>query len=285
MIYLEHDSLGRLDIDCVDGIVGVSLEIGWATPRVVDYPRALSDGSIDQTTYLGQRAVSLTLRFDQRVLPTQDLIDLITPYLSPRIRPIIVWTVQQNDPDPTHVRSLMIRGADAPLVIDAPKYLTMVLQWVSQDSYTSALEPSCVVSQATGTAEFGRVYDLDFDRDYPLSPPFGITYFYPVGNAPMDWTGTLTAVITDPEIYINGVTITFTGLSLTAGQTIIIDTRDRTILRNGDPTDSVYGLSNFNEWTWDDIRVTPGENQLRLQGATFDDDAAFTLCWTDRWYA
>ena len=292
MMYLTDPTLGTLDLECGNGFVVSSFEIGWPTVRQVAYSRALSDGTIDTTRYLGGRAVTVALRFDQRVLPTQDLVDLVTPYLSPRYRPTLVWQIQPNDltgcdqPGPTNpVRSLMLRGADAPLVIDGPRYRTLVCQWVAQEPYTSGLEETCAVASVTGTDEFGRDYDLDFDRDYPLSPVYGFTFFNTAGNAPMDWTATLTAEITDPEILVNDTTVQFTGLTLTAGQTVEFNTQDRTILRNGDVLDSVYGLTNFSEWSWDDLRLVPGENKIRLQGSATVGEPSFTLCWFDKWFA
>lgn len=294
MMYLDDETLGVLNLECGTGYVVADFQIGWPTVREVVNPRALTDGVVDTTTYLGARAVSVTLRLDQRVMPTQDLLDLVTPFMSPRYRPRIVWTVQDTTAycpgyivQPYHIRSLRLRGADAPLLVDGPRYLTIGLQWIAQDPFTSALEETCVVAGLTGTEEFGRVYDLSFDRDYPFSPPYGITYFTPIGTATMDWIGTLsapTSALVNPSILVNNSTITFTGLTLLAGQTVIINTQERTILRNGDINDSVYGLTNFADWTWDDLRVTPGQNQIRLQGTSMGTDASFTLCYFDRWY-
>lgn len=272
MIYLEHSSLGRLDLDCADGFVVSSFTIGYPQVREVAFNKALADGTIDTTTYVGSRAVTIALRLDNTGCPgfsTQDLLDLISPYLSPRIRPRLVYTVEKNSTNPNHVRSLLLRGVDAPLTVDAPKALTLVCQWVAAESFTSALDDVCAVAEITEADEFGRTYDLSFDRDYPFSPPVGITLFYPVGNAPMDWTGTITAQLTDPIVTINNIDIIFSGVSLIPGQTINIDTQNRTMLRNNDPNDSVYGFTNFQDWTWDDLRVRPGTNFIRLEAASY----------------
>lgn len=294
MIYLTDPTLGTLDLSCDQGYVVTSFEVGWPEVRSVSYNRALSDGAVDTTEYLGARAITVALRLDQRVAPTQALIDRVAPFVSPRYRPTIVWTVEDSpSPCPTviatsacynPVRSLMLRGANAPLVVNAPKYLELVLQWVAQDSYVSAIEERCEVVSVTGTDEFGRPYDLDFDRDYPFSPVYGILYFDTCGNAPMDWSGTLVGEMDDPQILINDTTIEFSGLTLTAGQTINIDTKERTILRNNDVNDSVYGLTNFADWTWDDLRLTPGTNQMRLEGTNVLGSPYFTLCWYDKWF-
>jgi hypothetical protein len=286
VIYLQEDSLGTLDLECINGLVVQSFEIGFPTVREVVVSRALTDGAIDTTKYLGSRAVTVALRLDQKKMATQALLDLLMPYLSPRIRPRIVWRVQSPsvEPNPAYVRSLQIRGADAPVVIEGPKYQTIILQWVAQEPYAEALEDTCAVAVTTGTEEFGRDYDLEFDRDYPFSPPFGVTLFNTLGNAPMDWFGTITSEVVDPRILINNTEVIFTGVNLTAGQTIEIDTLARTILRNGTPTDSLYGLTNFQDWTWDDLRLVPGQNLIRMQADSFTGQPSFTLCWLDRWF-
>lgn len=291
-MYLTEPTLGTLDLECTEGFVVVDFQVGWPEVREVITPRALSDGSIDTTYYLGKRPITVTLRFDQTKLATQNLIDLVTPFLSPRYRPQIVWSVQQSGPwcpgpaaSVETIRSLQVRGADGPLVVNAPKYLQMVLQWVAQDPYTTGLNQFCAVALITGAEEFGRVYDLTFDRDYPYSPQYGVTAFTPLGNAPMDWVGTITAELVNPNVLINNTTIDFSGVTLLPGQTIIIDTLERTILLNGDPNSSLYGSTNFQDWTWDELRLDPGQNQIRLQADSYVGDPSFTLCWYDKWYS
>lgn len=288
MMYLTHPVLGQLDLECGNGFVVTSFEFGYPTVREVAYNRALADGAVDTTTYVGPRAVTIALRLDNtgcNPFSTQDMLDIIMPYVSPRVRPTLVWTLDRNDPNPAHVRSLVLRGADAPLVVDTPKARVLVCQWVAADPFASALDESCAVAVLTGDEEFGRVYDLTFDRDYPFSPPYGFTFFTPIGNAPMDWTGTITSEVEDPTITINNIDVAFTGVTLLPAQTINIDTATRTILRNNDPNDSLYGYTNFQDWTWDDLRVRPGTNSMRLQAvATAGGAPSFTLCYYDRWH-
>lgn len=285
MIYLDDADLGVLDLDCEDGFVVAEFAIGWPSERPVVRSRALTDGVLDTTRYVGQRAVTIALRLDNKIKPTQDMLDELSPYLSPRRRPRVVWSVDKVPSNPLHVRSLELRGVEMPLVVNAPKALTVVAQWVATESFSRALLEQCAVATLTGAGELGREYDLEFDRDYPFSPPFGVTYFTPAGNAPMTWTGTITAEVVDPEILVNDVTITFAGVTLTSGQTINIDTEARTILLNNDPANSLYSSTNFADWTWDDLLLQPGQNQIRLEAASSaGGDPAFTLCWFDRWH-
>lgn len=290
-LYLDDPQLGRLDLDCDSGFVVASFEIGWPQERPVVRGLALTDGVQDESKYLGPRLVTIALRLDSSIMPTQQLLDMLTPYLSPRRRPTLVYRIQNDrafqcglEDDPKYLRTLTLRGVDMPLLIDQPKYTTIACQWATTESYAFSLEEVCAVANLTGTAELGRSYDLDFDRSYPFSPPFGVTQFTVGGNAPTDWTGTITAQLDDPEILVNNVLIEFPGLSLTAGQTIDIDTKARTIFRNNDPNDSIFGLSNFADWTWDDIRLSAGQNTIRLQGSNAVGDPSFTICWRDAWF-
>lgn len=285
MIYLDDADLGVLDLDCEEGFVVAEFAIGWPSERPVVRSRALTDGVLDTTRYVGQRAVTIALRLDNKIKPTQDMLDELSPYLSPRRRPRVVWSVDKVPSNPLHVRSLELRGVEMPLVVNAPKALTVVAQWVATESFSRALVEQCAVALLTGTEEFGREYDLEFDRSYPPSPIFGITYFNAQGNAPTPWTGTITGQVVDPNVLVNDVTITFTGVTLTLGQTIVIDTEARTILRNNDPNDSLYASTNFADWTWDDLLMKPGQNQIRLQAtSTSGGNPSFTLCWFDRWH-
>ena len=108
MMYLDENTLGQLDFTCVDGIITTEFEIGWPEVREVTDPRALSDGSVDTTRFLGSRAVTVSIRYNQKVLPTQNLVDMVTPYLSPRVRPTITWSIQDPPAGPNYMRSLSV---------------------------------------------------------------------------------------------------------------------------------------------------------------------------------
>jgi len=282
MLYLTEPTLGRLDLDCVSGYTPIEFSISWPEVRRVTQPLALRDGVNNRTRYLGQRVVTVALRLDQTVLPTQALLDAVLPFLSPRYRPTFVYSVEKDTPQ--YLRSLTVVGADAPVVIAGPRFQTIVLQWVTTDAFARSLDEQCVISSLTGGVEEGRDYDLTFDRSYPPSEPFGVTELMMVGNAPTDWTATITAEVVDPVVAVNGVDVAF-DVTLLPGQTINIDTAQRTILRNNDPSDSIYALTNFEAWRWDDLRLRPGMNTVRLEAASSPGgDPFLTLCWRAAWH-
>ena len=289
MIYLTEPTLGQLDLSCdPDGYVVSQFQIGFPDERPVVRLRSLADGVLDTTRFVGQRAISVSISLDQTKMATQDLLDRLLPYLSPRYRPRLVYTVQDLNeycppyvPDPTHIRSFEVRGADAPVVINGPKFQTIVCQWRAIDHRATSIEQNCATVNPTSLDEFGRIYDLSFDRDYPFSAPSGVTYVNMAGNDPADWTADIVGSVTNPELIVNGISIQFTGVTLAAGQVLQISTKDRTMIQGGNL--SVYGNSNFVDWTWDDLLLRPGENTIRYAGTTPSATSYTLFCFYDTW--
>lgn len=282
-LVLLADDLPDLDILCGDGYVLVSLAVGFPLERPVVRSRALADGVFDESTYLGQRAITATIRLDHRHgFTTQQLIDRIMPFLSPRRRPTLRWSLSGS---PTDFREVRVRGVDAPLIIDAPKYPTLVLQWVTEGAFiTDPVEQCQTVTPTELPEEEGREYDLEFDREYLPIAPVGGMFVTNSGNAPAHWTITLFASMVDPVVTINDQQMIFAqsgGLSLVTGQTLVIDSLARTILLNNDPNESRYDRVNFEDWNWDDLLLQPGTNLVRLQGSGFTAFSALTICWRD----
>jgi hypothetical protein len=282
MMYLTEPTLGQLDLDCdPEGYVVSQFDIGFPTARPVVRLRALADGVLDTSRFVGQRAITVSITLDQTKMATQDLLDKLMPYLSPRYRPRIVYSIQEPVTNPSHVRSFEIRGVDAPLVIDGPKFQTVVCQWVALDHRATSVNETCRTLFPTSDQEFGREYDLEFDRDYPPSAPAGVTNITMAGNDPADWVAEIVGGVEDPILVVNGVRIEFTNVTLTTGQLLVIDTRNRTMIQGGNL--SVYGDSNFVDWEWDDLLLRPGVNTLRYDGTNLDADSFTLFCWYDTW--
>lgn len=286
MIYLDDPDLGRLDLECEDGFVVNSFEIGFPTVREVVRGRAVSDGVFDDTAYLGARVITVTLRMVSGGCSpagsSQTLIDQVMPYLSPRRRPRLVWSLQR---DPGEMRSAIVRGLNAPLVINQRAYPTVVFQWVTTDAYIESPVLTCQsVRPDSPPEEEGREYDLTFDRQYVPIPPVGGFFAFNAGNAPAHWRATISALATDPTLTVGSNQMIFDrngGISLVTGQTLVIDTKERTILLNDDPLESRYDRVNFEAWAWDDLLMQPGFNLFRLTGTGFNFRTELEVCWRD----
>lgn len=282
MMYLDDPVLGQLDLDCdPEGYVVSSFEIGFPDERAVVQLRALADGVLDTTRFVGQRAITVSITLDQTKMATQDLLDRLLPYLSPRYRPRLVYTVQEPITSPNHIRSFEVRGVDAPLVIDGPRYRSIVCQWRAVDHRATSIEETCIPVGPTSATESGRPYNLVFDRTFPPSNPVGVTFVTMNGNDPADWRAEIVGAVTDPTIKVNGIPITFTGVTLTTGQLLVIDTRARTMIQGGNL--SVYGKSNFVQWAWDDLLLLPGQNTVQYSGTGLGSDSYVLFCYRDTW--
>jgi len=281
---LRAQGLADLDLSCGNGWVLTDLQIGFPSERPVVRSRSLADGVIDQSTYVGQRAVTATLTLDNRVATTQSLVDLLMPFVSPRRRPTLTWSLPGWATD---FRQLTLRGVDAPLVIQRPRYTVITVSWVSEQAcMVDPIEQCLSVDPNDPADEIGREYDLDFDRDYVGIVPVGGVLVPNSGTCLASWTITLTASMVDPIVTVNGVQMAFTqngGLTLVTGQTLVIDQQERTVLLNNDPNESRYDRLNFEDWNWDDLALQPGPNIVRLQGSGFTSTSLMTICWRSAW--
>jgi len=290
-MYLTDDVLGRLDLGptpaeivaetCGNtGYVVTGWQVGFPTVREVTRPRALGDGEIDDTRFVGARVISGEITIDHRVGgDAQLLFDALAPFLSPRRRPRLHWTV----PESTQVRSAIVRGVDMPMVVERSKFNAIVAQWKCPSGVIEAPVISKIVIQPSGDVEEGRHYGAPADqfgpyytnasgevgRQYPLSIPAGTRIVTNNGNSVADWIITIFGEVENPTLTINGTTMSFDqngGETINAGSSITINSADRTILFNNDPTQSRYNKVNFADWSWDDFRLQPGMNLVGYSG-------------------
>jgi hypothetical protein len=290
-VELYDESLGVLELGCAPYVV-TSIQIGSPAVREVIRNRALADGAFDDTRYLGARAITVGIRLNDKLLSTgcdserpsmQTLLDRLTPYMSPRLRPTLTWQLPGSD----EMRAAVVRGAQWGYSVDKPKANVITPQWIVPSGTIMAGGPDakqCLIIRPTADEnELGRVYDLTFDRVYPPSAVIGSRIIDNPGTAPSDWTLEIYGPVTDPMFTVNGVrmrTDRFGGITLTADQFLAINTHDRTVLLNGVRTESRYQFTNFDEWGWDDLVLRPGRNVVRFAGDNTGAQTAAKFCWT-----
>lgn len=286
MIQLIDPILGTLELRA-DPFVVVSLQIGPRAARVNARTRALADGTVDDTKYVGGRAATLTLRLNDRAgcadpVSMQALYDLLLPFTVPRRRPIMRWSLPGS---PGVERQMTVRGdPGAAVVVAQAKHPAVVCSFVSDGEITSP-EQECVLIDPALDVEAGRPYDLTFPRDYPASVAVGDRVVAQNGNERAHWFGTIYGPVTNPYVTVNGVQVRWdqnTGVTLIAGEYLTIDTRERTVYLNGDPAFPRYDRTNFTEWTWDDLMLEPGDNSVRF-GDTALAGGQLQLCWSATW--
>lgn len=285
---LEDPVLGSLDLTA-PGYVVSEFVVGHPAERPVERNRALNDGAYDQTEFLGGRAVTWSLMLDTRVLPMQTLLDRFRPYMSPRRRPLLVWSYLGT---PDELRTLSLRGVDCPVAVSGSRsrFPTLPCSWKSPWAYMRGYEQQCVTIVPSAAAEAGRTYPLTFDRTYPAQLPVGAFEVYNGGGERADWRATIVVgplgTVVDPALTVNGVDFTLDeldGLTMTAGQTLVIDTAERTVLLNDDPDEPRYDRVNYLDWNWEDLQLRPGSNLVRFQHTGTSTEAFATICWDLAW--
>jgi hypothetical protein len=273
--------VGLLDLPltCEQGWSLEQLQIGFPAVRPVVRSRALDDGVFDDTLFVGARAVTVTLRM-ATATATQAAIDAIMPFMSPRQRPTLTWALAGS---PGNLRSLTLRGVDAPVVIDGPSYQRIVCSWVSTESYLRGGDEHCVAAVAQATE--GRTYDLTFDRVYSSVSPSVSFIVNNAGTAPARWRAVINATATDPTLTINGVPMTFNqngGVNLVGFDQLFISTAERSVLITPFPLSSAYDRVNFFDWRWDELLLQPGDNLITFT-VSAGNNSLLEFCWYDSW--
>lgn len=282
MLVLVDDVLGELELKEAPYAVA-SFEIGSREVRSVMRNRALADGQIDDTRYLGSRAVTIAIRFNEGRCPagetTQALYDRLLPYLSARRRPRLRWELPGA---PGVVRELVVRGDSAPIVVQGAKYPTVICSFVAPEGEITSVGSKTVTISPSEDVETGRSYDLAFPRTYPSGLGIGARLVTNDGNERAHWRGAIFGTCTDPTLEINGVEVSF-DVDLVAGGRIAIDTRAKTMFYNDDPTEPRQHLSNYTAWQWEDLLLEPGQNRVRLTAATLGAGGSAQMTFFDTW--
>ena len=289
-VELSDPELGVLELGC-DPYIVVSLQISSPEVREVVRYRSLADGTFDDTRFTGSRAITVAIRFRDKLIGTcgdqptmQALIDLLTPYMSPRRRPTLTWLLPGSDD--TEARSAVVRGVNWSWSVAGPKAQGIAPQWVVPSGEILAGGPDamrCTSIRPSVDVEEGRTYDETPDRTYPPSEALGGRTILNPGTAPTHWTLTFYGPATNPQFTINGVVFKTDrqgGVVLAAGQTLVVNTRARTVLFNGLSANSRYQNTNFDEWAWDDLMLKPGTNIVRFDTAGLTAQTSAELCFT-----
>lgn len=289
MIRLIEPSLGTLELD-PDRFVVVSFQVSAPRVRAVMRDRALADGGYDDTAFTGERAATLAVRLNTpRCGPNtiQGLLDLLSPYTNVKRRPRIEWSQPGT---PSDVRQITARGEGLPFIINTPRHPAVAAQFVSADGLITSARGGdandglvCTIIDPSGDVEEGRTYDLEFDRVYPPSAAIGDRTIVNNGNADAHWTATIFGEAANPTLRINGTIIEFAALDIPIGESIVIDTKSQTILRNGDPGQPRNNQANYLDWQWGSILLRPGINQVRFGADELGVGARVQWCWRNTW--
>lgn len=256
------------------------LDLGFPEIREVSTARPSADGTIDETSLIGRRAITAQIL----LLPgtwtrEQDL----RAFLSPRWRSSMLITL----PDAPDLVTT-VRGASmtAPVELEdlAGNIKRISCQWIAPlGVLESSVVRSAIATAAGSVPSPGRVYDLVFDRDYPDAAPSGTVTCTNAGTSDAYPLLKVYGPCTGPVVQHieSGRELAFPGLSIAAGDFLEIDTRDRTIRYNGNQADSRYDTLDFDVSSW--WGFAPGTQQVRFVPDTFTAPSQVLISWRDAW--
>lgn len=277
---IEADGLDPLDLSC--GEIAVSrFDLGDAIIRVVAEDAPDTDGSIDTSTLMGPRVVTIEalLRPHRGASTRWALTQQLKAFTHPRLRPILYYKPSDDDPE---LMLTMRRSQFADfLAPQVTPQTTVTMQWVVPSGILESAELFTATAAASGDpAELGREYDLEFDRIYPASAPQGSVLITNSGDRDAYPLIRLYGPWSDEVSIANESTdqaLVFDGLSVTAGNFLEIDTRTKTIRLNGDPAQTRNQYLLFPDSAW--WSLAPGEQRIRFQAETFTAPAQAEIIW------
>jgi hypothetical protein len=260
------------------GYVPQSISLGHLDVREVVNKRPSANGTFDYTGLYGSRAVSANIGLAAEIadgslypdlvgLYDSDLEDRLKAWTDPGARSYLYWKRDTMRSE----RRILIRGAAQSMPIQFAKsqfdYVTMGFkapEGTSEDAFDTS-----ITIYAGGTTEFGRSYDLSFDRTYPDSPPIGAGLITNLGNTKVLPTVTFYGPCTQPRFANDTTGQKFemkNTYGLVAGEYLVVNFKEGTVLKNGDINANDYDKVDFNVSTW--WSIIPKTNSLRFYPLT-----------------
>lgn len=263
---LESDGIEALVLADPAGIDVVECDWGWPVAREVVANRADAHGTIDSTTLYGARSITVALHLADCPAEVRRRLQL---FVDPSRRS---WLYVRESPDDPELR-VRVRGSSwsepVPAQVFVSRRRSIVVQWVAPDGVLEAAVETEVTVPATETTPSAGVTT-------PITTPLVFPDSVPVGTATVVNAGTTDAYpvirvygpCDDPvlENLTAGRKLVFDGLSIAAGSYVELDTRERTVFAESDPTASRYGYLDMSVSAW--WSLEPGDNLVRLIPAT-----------------
>lgn len=278
MIRLQAAGVDNLVIDdWANGINCSQLDIGWPSVRAVSENRPGSDGTIDETKFMGARAV--TVRLDvtagENGSTRRSNLDLISRFCHPGLRPRIVWV----DPTGGYERGIDLRADQGSAPFTSSQHSTIQVSWVAPAGVITS-EGWMAVDIYPSSDVPGRTYPLTFPRVYPSSVG-GPETVVNAGTISAEWTARIYGPVTGPvlENVSTGEWIGFPGLTIASGDYLALNSANRTAVLNDVASASRYSYFDFAGSTW--WRLAPGSSLVDFSASSAVSPAMVWFEWSD----
>jgi hypothetical protein len=263
------------------GVFLQSLDAPMPAVRESAEDRTDDDGTRDTTTLFGARACSIELLVTES---PRAIEDELSRFLHPRSRPFVV--VEDDGWPQARRLGLRVDQFSAPLTLDTARWdgRRISVGWKVPSGVWEGEEAVTETISADIATTDGRTYPKSYPWSYPTTLASGATIVGNLGSIPSHFSVKLYGPCTGPRL-INGATgeeITFTSaLSLSAGEYVEVDTRERTALALSTAGASRLGYLDFAATSW--WRIEPGDNPIRYVPATAEAGAAAVITYRPAW--
>ena len=259
---------------------------GFPEIRDVSEKRPSQNGTFDFTRYFGARAITLEVALaselqDDPLVTDQVLQDQLRRWMAPDVRAYLYIRYDSAD----EYRRIKIRPSNlgsSLSFLHHRDFRKVSLGWRGVDGIfessvlqEESLEPSVAV-------ELGRTYDQAYDKTYAASAVIGAKTVYNNGNVSVFPLVAIYGACTQPRIenQTTGDKLEFlASYTLNAGEYLLIDFAEGTVLLNGDAANSRYDKIDFasgiSKW-WS---LIPGINLLRFYPLSFTTPSKALLSW------
>jgi hypothetical protein len=266
------------------GVRVAKFDPGFPALREVVDEIPQGDGTKDYTSFFGARPISLEFMiyapWARSVTNRRAILDTLYGLCNPRLRPFLYESI-----DGQAERRIMLRPDNLSAAFVMPHMNIGQLSFVAPLGIweSGELEIANIGPGTGGATNTGRSYDLSFDRTYVSRAPAGGQVLEIVGNIEtypaMIIYGPCTAVTIGNET--TGKEMVFPGLTLLAGESIVINMKDRSIVEGDQPTVSRYEEVDWTQSSW--IPLVPGENQLSFNPTGYGDSTRLSVAYRHNW--
>lgn len=241
-------------------------------------------GTQDYTRLFGSRVVSIEFRIYSRwssdEITRRQILDILHGLCNPSLRPYMYESIDGQDE-----RRIQLRADNLSSPFEFPHTNMVQMSWVAPTGFWESGELQVVEIQVGGEGDssVGRSYDLTYDRDYDVREAVankdvvndGNIDSYPVIVA----YGPFTSMNIANES--TGQEIDLPDYEIVAGESIVIDSRNRTIIKSGQPNTSLYSEVDWTTSSWFTLR--PGVNQISFNATDFEETTKSSMAYRHNW--
>lgn len=271
----------------IHGIIVSQPDLSFPDVREVLTDLPGQDGQFDETAYFGTRVVTLTGSFGPGTNGSRSQgLSQMAPFVSPQARPSLVFAL---DGDVYERQFPSMRVANLTASPSSGTEAPFVISWKCSDPIAYGLTVNEVdLSPEAEISDPGRKYPLTFPRVYP--PGFGSGGRTPVvtnGNYAA-WpilrifgpcTGPMIKWLDPVSFNPTGTQVIIPDLVIAGGQYLEVNTRNQTVLLNGDPMANRYSFVDFANTSWGPL--LPGDNVLVFQASAAATPSITEVLWSD----